>query len=136
MGKEIRISMRPSKKYDGMKYRVKDMVQGLQTDADKRKSMMMVYEDIKCFQDCIDILTEQIWLCFVDENSYRYHPSMVVIGFAWYYGLKEGIFAKEETYDQVVYFIRRKVVMRLLEVQEAFMGKCQLPTVEEIIDRV
>ena len=120
MGRQINISMRPSRKYDGMKYRVKDMVHGLLTDADKRKSMMAVYDDIKTFQDCIDVMAENIWLCFVDEEFYRYHPSMVIIGFAWYYGLKEGIIAKDETYDQVVYFIRRKVISRLVEVQESF----------------
>ena len=103
-----------------MKYRVKERVQKLLKDAEKRKEMMAVYDDIRSFQDCIDILTEQIWLCFVDENCYRYYPPMTLIGFAWYYGLKEGIIPKDMTYDQVVYFIRRKVIFRLVEVQESF----------------
>ena len=120
MSKEININMKPSRRYDGMKYRVKEMVQKLQKDAEKRKEMMAVYDDIKSFQDCIDILTEQIWLCFVDENCYRYYPPMTLIGFAWYYGLKEGIIPKDMTYDQVVYLIRRKVIFRLVEVQESF----------------
>jgi hypothetical protein len=120
MGKDIKINMKPSRKYDGMKYRVKEMLHGLQTDADKRKSLMAVYDDIKTFQDCIDVMAENIWLCFVDEEYYRYHPSMVVLGFAWYYGLKEGIIPKDWPYDQVVYLIRRKVIFRLVEVQESF----------------
>ena len=120
MGKEIKINMKPSRKYDGMKYRVKEMLHSLQTDADKRKSLMAVYDDIKTFQDCIDVMAENIWLCFVDEEFYRYHPSMVVLGFAWYYGLKEGIIPKDWPYDQVVYLIRRKVIFRLVEVQESF----------------
>ena len=120
MSRDIKINMKPSRRYDGMKYRVKEMVQGLQTDADKRKSLMTVYDDIKTFQDCIDVMAESIWLCFVDEECYRYHPSMVVLGFAWYYGLKEGIIPKDWPYDQVVYLVRRKVIFRLVEVQENF----------------
>ena len=120
MGKEIKINVRPSRKYDGMKYRVRKMVGELQKDADYRKSMMAVYDDIKCFQDCIDVLTENLWLSFVIEDIYTLRPELVVIGFAWYYGLKEGVIPKDWPYDQVIYLIRRKVIFRLVEVQEKF----------------
>ena len=120
MSKEININMKPSRRYDGMKYWVKEMVQKLQKDAEKRKEMMAVYDDIRSFQDCIDVMAENIWLCFVDEEFYRYHPTVAVVGFAWYYGLKEGIIPKDWPYDQVVYLIRRKVIFRLVEVQESF----------------
>ena len=118
MGKEIKINMRPSRKYDGMKYKVKKMLDELQADADYRKSMMAYYDDIKSFQDSIDALTEQIWLSFVVESVCHFHPEMVIVGFAWYYGLKEGLIKKDWPYDQVVYFIRRKVIFRLVEVLE------------------
>ena len=120
MSKQIKINMKPSRRYDGMKYRVKEMVQKLQKDAEKRKEMMALYDDIRSFQDCIDVMAENIWLCFVDEEFYRYHPTVAVVGFAWYYGLKEGIIPKDWPYDHVVYLIRRKVIFRLVEVQESF----------------
>ena len=120
MSKDIKINMKPSRKYDGMKYRVRKMVGELQKDVDYRKSMMAVYDDIKCFQDCIDVLTENVWLSFVIEDIYNLRPELVVIGFAWYYGLKEGVIPKDWPYDQVIYLIRRKVIFRLVEVQEKF----------------
>ena len=49
------------------------------------------------------------------KSSIELRPS-----FAWYYGMKEGIFKKDVPYDQVVFLIRRKVIFRLTEVQENF----------------
>ncbi|MBQ2341986.1 MAG: hypothetical protein II385_04990 [Bacteroidaceae bacterium] len=57
---------------------------------------------------------------FVIEDFLLLKPSAMMIGFAWYYGMKEGIFKKDVPYDQVVFLIRRKVIFRLTEVQENF----------------
>ena len=68
----------------------------------------------------IDNMVENIWLCFVEESCFNYKPPVLLIAFAWYYGLKEGIITKGMPYDQVVYLVRRKVVFRLVDVQMSF----------------
>ena len=118
--KRIDIGVKPSRKYDGERYRVKEILQQLQTDADRRKDLMTVYDDLREFQDCIDNMVENIWLCFVEESCFNYKPPVLLIAFAWYYGLKEGIITKGMPYDQVVYLVRRKVVFRLVDVQMNF----------------
>ena len=118
--KKSSIELRPSRKNDTMRFRVRETVEKLQKDEEYRKRCMNIYEGINSFDDCIDVLTKNVWISFVIEDFLLLKPSAMMIGFAWYYGMKEGIFKKDVPYDQVVFLIRRKVIFRLTEVQENF----------------
>ena len=130
------INMWPVRRFDGQKYRVKRFLQDLQAGGENKRILMDRYDDIRSFGDCIDILTERIWISFVDDNLDLLQAPTVVLAYAWYYGLQEGVISPSDTYSQVVCLVRRKVIFRLLDEQEAFVGKTFLPDVEEILDRI